>query len=188
MDFVINNYIIFIIIGVVLLMALIGYIADNTNFEKKPKKEKKSKKAKETKKEDVITELETPTVDSNISNETTQLPTDMNNQSETSSTEAGAIDGLMGAFDVPANLNAEPATTPVVETQDGTLETEAAVDPNEETSATEQPVNETSENAEQTVASTEEEVVEPVENVDVAQQNNNTEQNNQENSDDIWKF
>lgn len=187
MDFVINNYIIFIIIGVVLLMALIGYIADNTNFEKKPKKEKKSKKAKETKKEDVITELETPTVDSNISNETSELPADMNNQAETSSTEAGAIDGLMGAFDVPADLNAEPATTPTVETQDGTLETEVAVAPNGETSATEQPVNETSDNVEQTVASTEE-VVEPVENVDVAQQNTNTEQNNQEDSDDIWKF
>ena len=46
MDFIINNYIIFIIIGVILLMALIGYIADNTNFEKKPKKEKKAKKDK----------------------------------------------------------------------------------------------------------------------------------------------
>ena len=187
MDFVINNYIIFIIIGVVLLMALIGYIADNTNFEKKPKKEKKSKKAKETKKEDVITELETPTVDSNISNETSELPADMNNQAETSSTEAGAIDGLMGAFDVPGDINAEPTTTPVVENQETTLETEATVASNEETSATEQPVNETSENAEQTVASPEE-VVEPVENVDVAQQNTNTEQNNQEDSDDIWKF
>ena len=51
MDFVIENYIWFLIIGVILVMALIGYIAEKTDFvkekepkEKKPKKQKKHKK------------------------------------------------------------------------------------------------------------------------------------------------
>ena len=60
MDFVIENYIWFLIIGVVLVMALIGYIAEKTDFvkekEPKEKKQKKSKKnveevAEETKEE-----------------------------------------------------------------------------------------------------------------------------------------
>ena len=52
MDFVIENYIWFLIIGVVLVMALIGYIAEKTDFvkEKEPK-EKKQKKSKKNVKE-----------------------------------------------------------------------------------------------------------------------------------------
>ena len=47
MDFVIENYIWFLIIGVVLVMASIGYIAEKTDFvkEKEPK-EKKQKNRK----------------------------------------------------------------------------------------------------------------------------------------------
>ena len=50
MQFVIDNYIWFIIGGVVILMAIIGYIADKTDFgrnkEPKPEKVKKEKKEK----------------------------------------------------------------------------------------------------------------------------------------------
>ena len=51
MDFIIENYVWFIVVGVIILMAIIGYIADKTDFgrqisftkKEKPKKEKKVK-------------------------------------------------------------------------------------------------------------------------------------------------
>lgn len=45
MDFVIENYVWFIIAGVILVMALIGYIAEKTDFvkEKEPRKKKENK-------------------------------------------------------------------------------------------------------------------------------------------------
>ena len=49
MDFIVDNYVWFIVGGVIILMAVIGYIADKTDFgrnvnKEKPKKEKKVKK------------------------------------------------------------------------------------------------------------------------------------------------
>ena len=59
MDFIVDNYVWFIVVGVIILMAVIGYIADKTDFgrkgkeedtkEKKVEKPKKEKKVKETK-------------------------------------------------------------------------------------------------------------------------------------------
>ncbi len=64
MDFVIENYIWFLIIGVVLVMALIGYIAEKTDFvkEKEPK-EKKQKKSKKNVEEVVEEAKEEPQVE-----------------------------------------------------------------------------------------------------------------------------
>ena len=49
MQFVTGNYIWFLIIGIVILMVVIGYIAEKTDFGHKDvgKKEKKDKKKKE---------------------------------------------------------------------------------------------------------------------------------------------
>lgn len=48
LDYIMDNYIWFIVIGVVLVMALIGYIADKTDFGRnRVEKEKKVKKVKE---------------------------------------------------------------------------------------------------------------------------------------------
>ena len=58
MNFVIDNYVWFVVISVVLILALIGYIADNTHFEEKAKDKKKKsiddrkKKKEELKKEE----------------------------------------------------------------------------------------------------------------------------------------
>lgn len=53
-DFFVDNWLWFLVGGIVLLMTLIGYIAEKTDFGRKevekkvkPKKEKKNKKAKE---------------------------------------------------------------------------------------------------------------------------------------------
>lgn len=64
MDFVIENYIWFLIIGVVLVMALIGYIAEKTDFvkEKEPK-EKKQKKSKKNVEEVAVETKEEPQVE-----------------------------------------------------------------------------------------------------------------------------
>ena len=59
MDFIADNYVWFIVVGIIILMAVIGYIADKTDFgrkgkdedtkEKKVEKPKKEKKVKEKK-------------------------------------------------------------------------------------------------------------------------------------------
>ncbi len=59
MDFIVDNYVWFIVVGIIILMAFIGYIADKTDFgrkgkdedtkEKKVEKPKKEKKVKEKK-------------------------------------------------------------------------------------------------------------------------------------------
>ena len=55
MDFIADNYVWFIVLGVIILMAVIGYIADKTDFGRKAKSEgaiekpKKEKKKKENK-------------------------------------------------------------------------------------------------------------------------------------------
>ena len=59
MDFIVENYVWFIVGGIIILMAVIGYIADKTDFgrkgkdnqtnEEKPKKESKPKKTVEKK-------------------------------------------------------------------------------------------------------------------------------------------
>lgn len=44
MDFIIDNYLWFIVGGIVLLMIIIGFFAEKTNFGKKPLREKKENK------------------------------------------------------------------------------------------------------------------------------------------------
>lgn len=101
MDFVINNYLIFIIVGVILLMALIGYIADNTNFEKKPKKAKKDKKKKESKDEKVV-EVESTT--DTLENVDHVENNEMVESGDAISAELSG-DNLMDTFEVPEELS-----------------------------------------------------------------------------------
>ena len=60
MDFVIDNYLWFVVGGIVLLMIIIGYFAEKTNFGKKPLSEKKPKK--ETKEIEVPEETVEPII------------------------------------------------------------------------------------------------------------------------------
>jgi len=53
MEFIAENYIWFIIIGIVVLMTIIGYIADKTNFTKKEENREKIKGSKKKKKEKI---------------------------------------------------------------------------------------------------------------------------------------
>ena len=50
MDFITDNYVWFIVIGVVILMAVIGYVADKTDFGRKGKNDEKIEKPKKEKK------------------------------------------------------------------------------------------------------------------------------------------
>ena len=56
MEFITENYIWFIIAGIIILMTIIGYIADKTDFGKK--KPEKKKKEKEPKQKDEIVETD----------------------------------------------------------------------------------------------------------------------------------
>ena len=47
MDFIVDNYVWFIVVGIIILMAVIGYIADKTDFGRKGKTEKVVEKKKE---------------------------------------------------------------------------------------------------------------------------------------------
>ncbi len=55
MDFVIDNYIIIIVVAVILIMALIGYLAEKTDFihENKEKKQKRKKRKEKEPKEEI---------------------------------------------------------------------------------------------------------------------------------------
>lgn len=57
MEFIMENYIWFIIGGVVVLMTIIGYIADKTNFTKKEDNKQKIKQSKKNKIEEVKEEV-----------------------------------------------------------------------------------------------------------------------------------
>lgn len=176
MDFIINNYIIFIIIGVILLMALIGYIADNTNFEKKPKKEKKAKKDKKKQKEDVVTELESTDVvtsipDENVETNPLDTPSELDTPVETDTKDAteASNDGLMDAFETPSDLtseNVEPTEAEPVAVEESTPNVDPM--PMEEPAPVEETVETPEEPKDQGEATTTEE--------------------NKENTDDIWKF
>lgn len=182
MDFIINNYVIFIIIGVILLMALIGYIADNTNFEKKPKKEKKAKKDKKKQKEDVVTELESTDVvpsipDENVETNPLDTPSELDTPVETDTKDATEVssDGLMDAFETPSDLTSENVEP-----------TEAEPVSNPETVAVEEPTPNVDPMPMEEPAPVEETVETPEEPKDQGEAT--TTEENKENTDDIWKF
>lgn len=57
MDFIVDNYVWFIVIGIIILMAVVGYIADKTDFGRKGKEEgTKEKKVEKPKKEKKVKE------------------------------------------------------------------------------------------------------------------------------------
>ena len=57
MDFIVDNYVWFIVVGIIILMAVIGYIADKTDFGRKGKEEDtKEKKVEKPKKEKKVKE------------------------------------------------------------------------------------------------------------------------------------
>lgn len=61
MDFVIDNYLWFVIGGIVILMIIIGYFAEKTDFGKKPLREKKPKE--EIKEFETVEKVEETNVD-----------------------------------------------------------------------------------------------------------------------------
>lgn len=83
MDFIVENYLWFGIAGVVLLMALIGFLAEKTDFitgeTEKEEKHKKNRKKKSKKKEESIDDYDT---DRSFALENNQGNSQQNNSSE----------------------------------------------------------------------------------------------------------
>ena len=106
MNFLEANYIWLIVIGVVLVMALIGYIAEKNNYgkiEKKPKesKEKKDKKSKE-KKEEVKEQITTPEIDFNnfdVELESTPVTEPIPSEEPEKKEEEGGVQEVMPTFE-----------------------------------------------------------------------------------------
>lgn len=85
LDFVSNNYVWFVVGGIILLMAIIGFIAEKTDFGKKPLKEKKvNKKEKEekAKEPEVVKEPEDNVEKENNSEELDTIDFDIKDNSE----------------------------------------------------------------------------------------------------------
>lgn len=77
MQFIMDNYIWFAVGGIVIIMAIIGYFADKTDFgRKKEEKEPKAKKEKKQKKEKKVQEPQKIEVDAKGINELTQSMAD----------------------------------------------------------------------------------------------------------------
>lgn len=53
MDFIADNYVWFIIVGIIILMAVIGYFADKTDFGRKVKTEKPEKNVEKIEKKKI---------------------------------------------------------------------------------------------------------------------------------------
>lgn len=186
MDFVINNYIIFIIVGVILLMALIGYIADNTNFEKKPKKEKikKDKKKKEEFVEQTAVENQETVIpdtnsdlntldDSLVSTEELTNSENSNEMSEISNDvnmEAKDDLNMMDSFDLPSELT---------DTNINNVASEQSIDANASIENNNFETNSNDVNFDLDNN--------PV-NDEQTDNQKNEEINNETNTDDIWKF
>lgn len=114
MDFVINNYVWFIVIGVVLVLALIGYIADNMHFEKKASKIKeKNSDERQAKKEKKRKERNNVLETADLPNpELLDEVIDNSGSDESLASEAQVSQettGLMDLYDMPADLDSNPA-------------------------------------------------------------------------------
>lgn len=114
MDFVINNYVWFMVIGVLFVFALIGYIADNMHFEKKATKIKEKNandrnKKREKAKKEKSSVLETANLphpellDEIINN------SDLDDFKDEPSSPMDAESNLMDLYDMPADLDSNPA-------------------------------------------------------------------------------
>lgn len=131
MDFIMDNYVWFIVIGVIIIMAIIGYIADKTDFgrknqsennekikeKKKVKKEKKVKEVKPTKIEvdaKGINELSQDVTDKNFKNDNVQINDVANNETNVN------VD-LSADTNVPPVDNAQFTSPNVNETIDQSL-------------------------------------------------------------------
>lgn len=210
MDFVINNYIIFIILGVIFLMALIGYIADNTNFEKKPKKEKvkKDKKNKgklveetslnntniETPKEDVAnipepvdTNLDLNlTQDMSVSEKNEEGVTTEENETKEDTTNSNNDFNMMDSFEMPSELTDKTTdsifTTPTEDLIDAANEAKNDLNNNDEVT---NPVSDNL-NANVSPESNSVDITEP--NTTIESEKVNVENSTDNSSDDIWKF
>ena len=91
LNFIVENYIWILIIGIVILMTIIGYIADKTEFGKnKPVKEKKEKVKKEKKKKekDEIFEEEPEEA---VENNEEKIPSEIETAEDDFDIEANAI-------------------------------------------------------------------------------------------------
>ena len=209
MTFMEENYIVLILVGVIILMTIIGYIADKTDFGKKDKKKDKKENKKQN---EVVEDINEEQVDNSFVEEVQPETTFEEVQPEPVMTE-----DLSTSFDMPENVEPieETSFEPVEEVQSEEVEMpvqEEAVESNE---AVEEPVVEEV----QPVESVHEEVptheeVQPVQedsawnteeveqqNVDYANDNidssdfqlPNIEKLNEELSDvdddeDVWKF
>ena len=175
MDFIINNYLWFGIAGVVLLMALIGFLAEKTNFivnDNKPKKEKKSKK-KEKQAEEMPVVEETPVMESQ---EPVANP-------DTTVTEPEVLNFGTGMENQEPELEAAPLTTDMWTTPD--------VEPEVAQPAETPVVTETGEDLTQPFGDVpvQPDVTESQEmNVSDSVQPETTPQETATNEEDIWKF
>lgn len=175
MDFIMDNFVLIIVIVIVILMAIVGYIADITDFGRKefkkkitdnskkektekPKKEKKDKKKKEVIEEPVINN------DVNIENNDYQQ-TDMGNMN----------------FD---NMNSEN----VVNNMDDNLESVSSYDLNNEINDTVEDNEPIDQSLFEPLPSIDQVFSEPIDNQQSVDDNLSNEESEVQSEDDIWKF
>lgn len=181
LDFVSNNYVWFVVGGIILLMALIGFIAEKTDFGKKPLKEKKvaKKESEEIKKtdEEVKPVLE-PSLEASEGENLDTLDFDIKDDSEGTSETVAKEDTVEDFLDtdvsepVTANTNTEDLNAPFGDNEEKSVEE----DKNEEMTSDEEvkPVLEPS------LEKIDEEKL-PLPEIDKIDDNDDED-------DDVWKF
>ena len=126
MDFMTENYIWFTVGGVVIIMALIGFVAEKTDFGRKNRQDKKEKVSKKEVKEENIETIIEPTLENggqfdvvpDLANTNQPLNTDpltfpepnFNNEAQNVNANVGANEDLYAGLDQFANATATPDT------------------------------------------------------------------------------
>ena len=114
MDFIMDNYVWFIVIGVIVLMAIIGYFADKTDFGRKTKEEKSDKVEKVDKKKNKKEK----------NKKVTKIEIDAKGIDELSKDVANKKNKKSEVNDIIDNVNLEqPLEQPLIDVQDMPLPT-----------------------------------------------------------------
>lgn len=198
MDFITDNYIWFIVGGVVILMAIIGYIADKTDFGRKWKTEKVVEKKKKKNKESKPTKIE---VDAKGINELSQDVAEKNFKNSENEVNNDVTFTPPLTDDVQPTVNDQQFTAPIAnETVDQSLfaplteQSDQAVNNDTTTNDNSVAQNDTvSEVVNEEPQNSEDNQVEELQNINPTNLPETTEETKNNNEpvsedEDIWKF
>ena len=183
MQFISQNYIYFIVVGVIILLAIIGYIAEKTDFFRKEREPKKVKNNVIKKEEPSLESLEGKTlmdaVDVGKMDEVIKQKDEIKQENTIEEIDASLFEPLVPVDTIKEEIDSSVLEMPIVENKDSLLGDTTVIEPIEE---------------QQEIIEQQQDILEPV-NIDEETEVNTPDLpniddlKNQDNlEDDVWKF